>query len=109
MRTLLALVVVALLVFGLAASSVARVSAIQTRAALADQSEASITDAVNAAVDLAILSALAMGLPRLQLNRAELLDDTVLVEILAADDDADNEGPQRGAGDGIHPCARPRP
>jgi hypothetical protein len=65
----------------------ARVATIETTAPLGDHSEASIKAAVTEAVQTALRGAVAMGLSRVHLNHALVLDDAVVIQLLAADAD----------------------
>jgi hypothetical protein len=75
----------------LATSAAARVAAIRTTAPLADPSESAVETAFSEAIEAALRGALAMGLPRVAVNRALILRDVVLVEILATDAPAGDE------------------
>ena len=102
MRTLLGLMVAVLLVQAIAAPSFARVATIQTSASPANHSDASVKAAVNEAIYTAVRGAVPMGFPTLQMNQVLLLDDAVVVEILAVETDVedgelDGFGPQAGA------------
>ena len=69
--------------------AMAGMAAIETTAALSDQSEASVKAAVDQAVNTAIQGAKAMGLPRVELRGARVLPGAVTVLIIARDTDGD--------------------
>lgn len=80
--------VVGLWMVFLASPALAGVAAIETTAALPDQSEASVKAAVDMAVATAVQGAKAMGLPRIELRGARVLPGAVTVLIIAKDGDA---------------------
>jgi len=69
--------------------ALAGMAAIETTAALPDQSEASVKAAVDQAVNTAMQGAKAMGLPRVELRGARVLPGAVTVLIIARDTDKD--------------------
>ncbi len=72
-----------------ATPALAGMAAIETTAALPDQSETSVKAAVDQAVNTAIQGAKAMGLPRVELRGARVLPGAVTVLIIARDTDRD--------------------
>jgi hypothetical protein len=90
------LLLVFLAVLSIVSPALARVAAIQTSAPLADQSEASIKAAVKQAVEIAVRGAVAMGLPRVHLDDAVVLNDAVVIQILATDAEVDETDPDAG-------------
>ena len=79
------------LVLLVASPSLARVATIETTASLTDHSPASIHAAFDEAVRTAARGAVAMGLPHLQVRRALVMDDAVIIQLFAADSDVDDE------------------
>jgi hypothetical protein len=86
-----------------ASPSWARVATIQTTAPLGDHSVASIKAAVTEAVRTAIRGAAAMGLSRVRLNHALVLQDAVVIQLLATD--ADEALPDESAPEADQPEA----
>jgi len=68
-----------------AARTEAAMAAIETTAALEDQSDEGIRAAVERAVQSAVRGAVAMGMPHVELRGARVLRDSVIVQILARD------------------------
>lgn len=96
-RLVLALILVATLV----SPSFAQMALIATTAPLADHAEETVNAAVKQAIQTAIRGAAAMGLPHMRLRRALVLQDAVLVQIVAADTDAGDDS------DAIDPTPEP--
>jgi hypothetical protein len=67
----------------------AKMAAIQTAVSLDDQSQTSIQAAAEQAVETAVRGAVAMGLPKVQLHRAVVVNNMVVVQILATDEAAE--------------------
>ncbi|HKW93385.1 MAG TPA: hypothetical protein VJX92_15930 [Methylomirabilota bacterium] len=63
----------------------AAMAAIETTAAIEDQSDEGIKAAVERAVESAVRGAVAMGLPHVELRGARVLPGVVTVQILARD------------------------
>jgi hypothetical protein len=87
------LVLALILVGTVALPSFAQVAVITTTAPLADHSEVTVDAAVKLAIQTAARGAVAMGLPHLRLHRALILQDAVMVEVVAADADASDDSP----------------
>ena len=87
LKTVSRLIMAVGLVVLVASPSWARIATIETTAPLGDHSAASIKAAVTEAVRTALRGALAMGLSRVHLNRAMVLQDAVVIRLLAADAD----------------------
>ena len=68
-----------------AARTEAAMAAIETTAAIEDQSDEGIKAAVERAVESAVRGAVAMGLPHVELRSARVLPGLVTVRILARD------------------------
>ena len=81
-----------LLVLAMATPGLGRVVTIKTAALLADRSDASIELALRGAVETCVRGAVAMGLSWISLQDAVLLGDQVIVQMIASDDDEDEEG-----------------
>ena len=77
------------LVLAPASPSVAKVVAIETTSPLEDHAEESVRVALEAAVKEAVTGAMAMGLPWVRMSRALVLENAVVVQILATDTDPD--------------------
>lgn len=73
------------LVLAPASPSVAKVVAIETTSPLEDHAEESVRVALEAAVEEAVTSAIAIGLPWVLMSHALVLEDAVVVQILATD------------------------
>ncbi|HZS34425.1 MAG TPA: hypothetical protein VFC42_13710 [Methylomirabilota bacterium] len=85
MRMLGRVAVTALLTIGLAIPALARVAAIRTAAPITEHSDQGVRAAFAEAVESAVRGAIAMGMSHVALNDARVLEDVVLVEILATD------------------------
>jgi hypothetical protein len=59
--------------------------------ALADHSEQGIRSAIEAAVKASAKAAAAMGLPRLALDKALVLKDSIIVRVLASDEGGESD------------------
>jgi len=94
MRRLGRLALLLLLALAVASPALAGVATIETTAPLPDHSEQSIRMAFRTAVETAVRGAMAMGLPRVQLRQAVVLEDAVAVQILATDMEPDAETPE---------------
>jgi hypothetical protein len=75
----------------LALPAFARVAAIETAVALADDSEPAVDAAVAEALDTVARGARAMGLTHLKLTRAAIVEHTVVIGVLATDTPATSE------------------
>lgn len=82
------------LVLAPASPSVAKVIAIETTSPLEDHAEESVRVALEAAVKEAVTRAIAIGLPWVMMRHALVLEDAVVVQILATDTD-----PEAGTGE----------
>lgn len=85
MRSLRAWAVAVGLMGVTASPALAGMAAIETAAPLADQSEESVRAAMSQAIEQAVLGAKAMGLPRVELRGARLLEGAVTVLVIASD------------------------
>lgn len=94
MRRLGWLALLLLLMLSVASPALAGVATIETTAPLSDHSEQSITMAFKTAVETAVRGAVAMGLPRVQLRQAVVLEDMVAIRIRATDMEPDAETPE---------------
>ena len=83
-----------------ASPSLAGIATIETTAPLADHSPASIHAALSEAVRTALHGAMAIGLPHVHLRHAVVVGDTMVIQLLATDSDADDES----ALDEFHPA-----
>ncbi len=84
---------VAAVVLALTSSALARVAVIETTARLSDGSDVAFRAAVKEAVEIAVRGAVAMGLSHVALRDVSRLDeDTVAVQLLASDAEAEEEG-----------------
>jgi len=100
MRTLVVLTLVVLLVLAAASPGLAVMAVIETTAPLQNHSEESIKTAIKTAIETAARGAIAMGLPRIQIRRAFVVDGTVIVHVLASDTGREGGGkvePEEGA------------
>jgi hypothetical protein len=75
-----------LFVLGLSSPALATMAAIETRTPLSDHSEQGIRSAIEGAVKASAKAAAAMGLPRLALDKALVLKDSIIVRVLATDE-----------------------
>jgi len=75
------------LVLAASSPSIATVAMIETTAPLQDHAEESVRIALLTAVEAAVTSAVAMGLPWVRISQALVLEDAVGVQILATDTD----------------------
>ena len=98
MRTLVVALTL-LLVVSVASPGLARMAMIETTVAIENHSEQSVKIAIMAAVEAAARGAIAMGLPWIQLRRAFVLDDAVLIQVFASDPkrEGGEEEPERDA------------
>jgi hypothetical protein len=80
-----------LFVLGLSSPALATVAAIETRTPLSDHSEQGIRAAIEGAVKASAKAAAAMGLPRLALDKALVLKDSIIVRVLASDEGGDGD------------------
>ena len=94
MRALAWLVVAVLVTTGLSVSPAsARVVRIQTAVALVDRSDPAIKQALMKAFDTSLRGAVAMGLPHIRVDEIEVLQDSVVLAMIATDEDDDGEAP----------------
>lgn len=107
MRALTRLALALLLALGIVSPALAGVAAIHATAPLEDHSDQAVRAAVKTAVETAVRGAVAMGLPWVQLRRAVVLENMVVVQVLATDTKpADGQklepgpGEEPGAGSG---------
>lgn len=101
MRTIARLAAAFVLTLSVVSPTSARMATIRTTAPLADQSEESITIALNEAVTIALQGVVAMGLRWFRVGEALVIDDVVSVEILATDTVPEGEASsQPGPGEG---------
>ena len=70
---------------------VQRMAIIQTAATISDRSDQSIRTGLEEAFEAAMRSAATMGLFTVRLQQAALLEDAVVVQVLATDSDADDD------------------
>jgi hypothetical protein len=94
MTILIRLAIPLLAIVSLATPSFAKMAAIQTAVPVEDQSQSSIQTAAEQAVETAVRGAIAMGLPKVQLHRAVVVSNMVVVQILATDEAAEQENKQ---------------
>jgi hypothetical protein len=73
------------------AAMVQRMAIIQTAATISDRSDQSIRTGLEEAFEAAMRSAATMGLFTVRLQQAALLEDAVVVQVLATDSDADDD------------------
>jgi len=95
MRTLASFVLALLIGLAAASPAFARVVVMQTSAALENHTEPAIERALREALDVALDGAVAMGLSWMRVDRARVLDDAVVVWVVASDeemDDSDDAG-----------------
>lgn len=92
MTILIRLAVVVLALVSLTAPAFAKMAAIQTAVPVEDESQSSIQSAAEQAVETAVRGAVAMGLPKVQLHRAVVVSNMVVIQILASDEPQDREG-----------------
>jgi len=83
--------VVLLLALAAPAPAWARVIKIERAAPLSDHSEQSIDAALKGAVDTCVRDATAMGLSWIRLDRAQVLKDQVVVQMLATDEEVEDD------------------
>ncbi len=88
-----------MLVVSLTSQGLAQVAVIQTSAPLTDHSEESIAMAFEHAVRAALRSAVAMGLPWVQLRLALVGEDRLTVEVLAMEGEPDDDSREGEEGD----------
>jgi len=67
----------------------ARVVLLQASAALENHSEPAIEHALREALDVVVSGALAMGLSSMRVDRARVLDDMVIISVVATDAEVD--------------------
>ena len=67
----------------------ARVVVLQASAALEDHTEPAIELAFREALDIVVSGALAMGLSSLRVDRARVLEDVVILSVVATDEEVD--------------------
>jgi len=91
MRSSSPLVLALILVGTLVSPSFAQMALIAATAPLADHAEVTVNAAMKQAIHTAMRGAAAMGLPHMHLRRALVLQDAVLVQIVAADTDASDD------------------
>jgi hypothetical protein len=119
MRSLGYLAGALMMVMLLASSTLARVAMIETAAPIKNHTEDAVKAAIQEAVDTAAKGAVAMGLPWVQLRDAEVLEDTIAIQVVATDEapqqviknhkeDAPGTEQAPGAGNDLGPdCEQP--
>ena len=71
----------------------ARVVHMQTAVSLTDRSDPAIKQALMEAFDTSMRGAVAMGLPHIRVDGIQVLQDAVVLAMIATDEDDDNEAP----------------
>ena len=89
MRILGSFMLALLLALATALPASARVVLLQTSATLEDHSEWAIERALRDALEVAMSGALAMGLSSMRVDRARVLDDAVVIWVVATDEEVD--------------------
>jgi hypothetical protein len=106
-----------LFVLGLSSPALATIAAIETRTPLSDHSEQGIRSAIEGAVKASAKAAAAMGLPRLALDKALVLKDSIIVRVLASDEGGGSDEdaaatepskPESGEPESTKPASVPR-
>ena len=94
MRVLAGLVAAALVMTVLWVSAAsARVVRMETSVSLTDRSDPAIKQALMEAFDTSMRGAVAMGLPHIRVDGIQVLQDAVVLAMIATDEDDDNEAP----------------
>lgn len=91
MRTLRWLTVALLVALAVAPPAFARVVSIETTAPLADHSDQSIDRAIKGAVATSVQGAIAMGLAWIWLHETRVLQDAIIVRMIATDEDLEDD------------------
>ncbi len=99
--TLNRLILTLLLLLSFAGAAQARVASIETTAPLRDYSPESVAIAFQEAAELAVRGAIAMGLSRILVYEARVMTDMVAVQVLATDEDLEDE--DAGLGEKVGP------
>ncbi len=87
---MLGLAIAVLVTLSSTAPAAARVVRMQTLVSLPDRSERSIDTALRRALDTSIRGLAAMGLSTIQVAGTRILDDAVVVSVIATDDELDD-------------------
>ena len=107
MSNLLRPAIALLLLLSAASPALARMAMIEASVPLENHSEKSIKTSFREAVHTAVRGAMAMGLPRIQIRDAFVLEGMLTVLVLATDEQPEEEEPMapgldREAGTGAH-------
>lgn len=89
MRILASFMLTLLIALATVSPASARVVLLQASAALEDHTEPAIEHAFREALDIVVSGALAMGLSSMRVDRAHVLDDTVILSVVATDEEGD--------------------
>jgi hypothetical protein len=71
----------------------ARVVRMETAVSLTDRSDPAVKQALMEAFDTSMRGAVAMGLPHIRVDGIQVLQDAVVLAMIATDEDDDNEAP----------------
>ena len=93
MRTLAGLVAALLIAAAVASPAWARVVRMQTVVNLTDRSDPAVKRAVKEAFDISLRGAVAMGFARIRVDEIQVLQDVVVLAMVATDEDNDDEAP----------------
>ena len=89
MRIVVWLVTVTLIVLAVGSPAWARAVRMETTVALEDRSEPAVKQALREAFDISVRGAIAMGFKRMRVDGARVLPDSVILAMIATDEDDD--------------------
>ena len=93
-RVYAGLAAVVVVMAGLSVSTAsARVVRMETAVSLTDRSDPAVKQALMEAFDTSMRGAVAMGLPHIRVDGIQVLQDAVVLAMIATDEDDDNEAP----------------
>ena len=92
MRILVGLVALGMATIVAVSPAWARVVRMQTVVSLTDRSEPAVKQALREAFDTSLRGAVAMGFSRIRVDAIQVLQDTVVLAMVATDGDDDDEG-----------------
>ena len=89
MRILVSLLTASLMLLVAGSPAWARVVRMETTVALDDTSESTVKQALREAFEISVRGALAMGLKKMRVDGARVLADSVILAMVASDEDDD--------------------
>jgi len=92
MRILVGLVALGMATIVAVSPAWARVVRMQTVVSLTDRSDPAVKQALREAFDTSLRGAVAMGFSRIRVDAIQVLQDTVVLAMVATDGDDDDEG-----------------